>query len=399
MVDQDKDVGIPPPTPPPTRSSSTMSSLCRNDSGAQCGAGSPHAGPGPRVPFNTPNATVVNNCRGIDELNPIRRAVLRDHDSNDGLVVAVQEKLKKLVVESGASEEEEMDRLADLHEEYLLLQEEYFIERKMLEQKYTEKYAHVFRRRREFVEEENQKKTDIDFWLTAFRQNPIVAEFIQKDDEDALSYLMDVRCIDVDQAEEQANCSKFGFKLEFYFLENPYFHNKILTKTYRVPNLYGNCYPILESTKGCSIEWRSERVNLQIGPADGDENDDDIGGVFASQLSFFNFFDSPWMEITQTQSPNDLDEDVYAELHEQVAMDFRIGYEFYQHIVPEAYRWFTGEAALEEANIQDDDEDDEDDAEEDNEYIEDEAQNVFMASPPKPPPSSAAKSEEQCQQQ
>ncbi|KAJ2759277.1 histone chaperone, partial [Coemansia nantahalensis] len=63
-----------------------------------------------------------------------------------------------------------------------------------------------------------------EFWLTALRNHPQLAELITERDEDAIKKLRDIRLVYL--------TDERGFKLEFEFAENPYFTNALLTKTY-----------------------------------------------------------------------------------------------------------------------------------------------------------------------
>lgn len=83
--------------------------------------------------------------------------------------------------------------------------------------------------------------------------------------------------------------------------------------------------------------------------------------------SFFNFFSPP-------QPPTDDDESVASDIEERLELDYQLGEDIKEKLIPRAIDWFTGEALqFEELGDEvdpedfedDDDEDDEDDDEDD----------------------------------
>jgi nucleosome assembly protein 1-like 1 len=90
--------------------------------------------------------------------------------------------------------------------------------------------------------------------------------------------------------------------------------------------------------------------------------------------SFFTFFSPP--EIPQTaEAVEALDPDAVEALREEVEADFEVGMVLRDELAPDAYRWFTGEAAQDEDEDEDDedeDDEDEDDDDEDDEESEEE---------------------------
>jgi nucleosome assembly protein 1-like 1 len=59
------------------------------------------------------------------------------------------------------------------------------------------------------------------------QNNGFVAQTIFEDDEEALSFLRDIRYSELEGEDE-------GFTLTFHFAENPYFSNTTLSKTYHM---------------------------------------------------------------------------------------------------------------------------------------------------------------------
>lgn len=80
--------------------------------------------------------------------------------------------------------------------------------------------------------------------------------------------------------------------------------------------------------------------------------------------SFFNFFDPP-------SPPND-DESAASDIEERLELDYQLGEDIKEKLIPRAIDWFTGEA-LQYENIEDFDEGDfeDDDDEEDDELSDD----------------------------
>jgi len=93
------------------------------------------------------------------------------------------------------------------------------------------------------------------FWLTAMKNHPSLAEIITDEDDAALASLVDIRMEYLD---------KPGFKLIFEFGSNDYFTNKLLTKSYfyREENGYGGDF-IYDHAEGCDIDWKSGK-NLTV---------------------------------------------------------------------------------------------------------------------------------------
>lgn len=89
------------------------------------------------------------------------------------------------------------------------------------------------------------------FWLTAFKCHRHLEDFITDRDQDALGYLIDVRMSYID---------KPGFRLEFEFSENPYFTNKVLTKTYYYQDQagYGGDF-VYDHAEGTEINWIKDK--------------------------------------------------------------------------------------------------------------------------------------------
>ncbi|GJR32087.1 putative reverse transcriptase domain-containing protein [Tanacetum coccineum] len=187
-----------------------------------------------------------------------------------------------------------------------------------------------------------------EFWLTAMKNNKIMAEeWCRMDDPK-------------------------GFKLEFFFDNNPFFTNSVLTKVY---HMIDDDEPILEKAIGTTIEWLpgkclTQKI-LKKKPKKVSKNPKPITKTEDCE-SFFNFF-----------SPPEVPEDEAEELQNQMEQDYDVGSTIRDKIIPHAVSWFTGEANEgdfgvfddEDDEVNEDDEDDdeiEEDEEEDDEDDEDE---------------------------
>jgi len=249
-----------------------------------------------------------------------------------------------------------------------------------LEKQYNVKYASVYEKRSQYVngslepkeedmepeedegikieeiqegtpKKEEEKLTGIpDFWLTVLKHNEEIAEMITPEDEVALKLLKDIKYKPFHEAkkekvseEDEGEDEKFGFCLDFEFAENPFFEDKVLTKTYFLTSsdMYGDMYDFAEGTE---IKWKSGK-NLTVKKVTktekkGGRKKGKGGGspktitVEEKVDSFFNFF-SP-NELINEQDPSEEDEQL-------LEHDYEIGVVIKETIIPNAVLWFTGE--------------------------------------------------------
>mmetsp|Transcript_15263 Transcript_15263/g.23757 ORF Transcript_15263/g.23757 Transcript_15263/m.23757 type:complete len:365 (-) Transcript_15263:167-1261(-) len=180
------------------------------------------------------------------------------------------------------------------------------------------------------------------FWVCAMGHMDLVAELITEKDVDCLVHLMDVKCID--------NADGTGFALEFHFESNDYFHNKILTKQYEVPNLLLADEPILKSVVGCNIEWKKGKSLVQCEikkkqRAKSGKNAGQVRTVVKKERtdSFFHFFSPPTLPsaLDAMEHMDEADADL---LEETLGIDYDVAQSFRSHIIPKAVLWYTGEA-------------------------------------------------------
>jgi nucleosome assembly protein 1-like 1 len=266
---------------------------------------------------------------------------------------------------------EALQEVQSTHDE---LEAKFMEERAALEAKYQKLYQPLYEKRYEVVngvvEVEgvtDQEKTDEeekgvpDFWLTAMKNNEVLADEISERDEVALKYLKDIKWCKI--------ATPKGFKLEFFFDTNPHFKNTVLTKTY---HMIDEDEPILEKVLGTEIEWYpgkslTQKI-LKKKPKKGSKNTKPITKTEQCE-SFFNFFNPPQVP----EDDEDIDEDAAEELQNKMEQDYDIGSTIRDKIIPHAVSWYTGEAAEDEyEDIDEDDEDDDDEEDEEDEDDEDE---------------------------
>ncbi|KUI71534.1 hypothetical protein VM1G_06632 [Cytospora mali] len=200
-----------------------------------------------------------------------------------------------------------------------------------------------------------------EFWLSAMKNQISLAEMITDRDEGALKHLTDIRMEYLD---------KPGFRLIFEFDENEYFTNKTVTKTYYYQNEsgYGGDF-IYDHAEGDKINWK-EGKDLTVRVEQKKQRNKNtkqtrIVKKTVPTESFFNFFSPP-------KTPSEDDDDAASDIEERLELDYQLGEDIKEKLIPRAIDWFTGEAlAFEEMDEDDfdeedyDEEDDEDDLSED----------------------------------
>ncbi|KAL2163137.1 hypothetical protein VTH06DRAFT_6973 [Thermothelomyces fergusii] len=201
-----------------------------------------------------------------------------------------------------------------------------------------------------------------EFWLSAMKNQVSLAEMITDRDEGALKSLVDIRMEYLD---------KPGFRLIFEFAENEYFTNKTITKTYYYQNEsgYGGDF-IYDHAEGDKIDWKpgmdlTVRIE-QKKQRNKTTKQTRIVKKTVPTESFFNFFSPP-------KAPSDEDDDAASDIEERLELDYQLGEDIKEKLIPRAIDWFTGEALAFEELEEDDaeeyddeeDEDDDDDASED----------------------------------
>ncbi|KAF2272296.1 NAP-domain-containing protein [Westerdykella ornata] len=349
------------------------------------------------TPQNTPaNAAPISSRAQQPGVTSIKEA-------NPALVSMMQAKLGSLVGRSSgyieslpASVRRRVAGLKGIQKEHSKLEAEFQEEVLQLEKKYFAKFSPLYETRAKIVngatepteeqvkvgeqkdeEEEEEEQSaeqevnkdegaDIkgipEFWLSAMKNHPSVAEMITDRDEGALKHLTDIRMEYLDRP---------GFRLIFEFEENEYFENKTLSKTYyyQEENGYGGDF-IYDHAEGEKINWKpSKDLTVKIESKKQRNKTTKQTRVVKKTVpveSFFNFFDPP-------KPPTEDDEDADPEIEDRLELDYQLGEDIKEKIIPRAIDWFTGEA-LQFENIDDFEEgdfEDEDDEEEEDELSDD----------------------------
>ena len=219
-----------------------------------------------------------------------------------------------------------------------------------------------------------------EFWLSAMKNQVSLAELITDRDEPALKLLTDIR---------MEYLEKPGFRLIFEFAENDFFSNKTITKTYfyQEESGYGGEF-IYDHAEGDRIDWKagkdltvrveskkqrnksksfweciSERGSSNPSP---DTKQTRIVKKTVPTASFFNFFDPP-------KAPEADEHEAASDVEERLELDYQLGEDIKEKLIPRAIDWFTGEALqfeevdedLEEGDFEDEDDEEDDDGSED----------------------------------
>lgn len=229
-----------------------------------------------------------------------------------------------------------------------------------------------------------------NFWLTALENLTPVSETITDRDSEVLQYLTDIRMEYLETP---------GFKLIFEFSpENTYFSNTILTKTYHYQAELGYSGDfVYDHADGCIINWKSKESNVTINIERRKQRNKTTKQTRTIEKltpteSFFNFFDPPKPpkagtieeneeedeEEEEEDEENDDDEDD-EDLAERLELDYQLGEEIKDRLIPRAIDWFTGDAVgfgypdeFEDEEELDSEEDEEDEEGEDEDNDEDE---------------------------
>ncbi|KAF2404568.1 putative nucleosome assembly protein Nap1 [Trichodelitschia bisporula] len=216
-----------------------------------------------------------------------------------------------------------------------------------------------------------------EFWLSSMKNQISLAEMITDRDEEALQHLADIRMEYLD---------KPGFKLIFEFTENEFFTNKTLTKTYfyQEENGYGGDF-IYDHAEGQSIDWKSGKdLTVRIENKKQRNKNTKQTRIVKKTVpceSFFNFFAPP--------KPPAGEDDTSSDIEERLELDYQLGEDIKEKLIPRAIDWFTGEALqfeqfdeLDEGEFEDED-DEEDDFSEDRDEDEEESDEEDDPSKPK----------------
>jgi len=211
------------------------------------------------------------------------------------------------------------------------IEDEQSLEICQLEQKYVAKKLPLYEARQEFINKiEN-------FWSIAILNHSSLSCLITEEDEKALKFLdfieVDQKSRDVEDKDEETGetirMKSLNFVIKFHFKDgNPYFENKVLSKSF---------YQVMDEvvSEGDEIKWKGEDKNLielarkikvdQVGSkeedkemGDGDNNDEnnpenDPENENEEPLTLESFF--LWFEdhedAENDETANDIKEDLW----------------------------------------------------------------------------------------
>ncbi|MCJ1486404.1 hypothetical protein MMC06_006581 [Schaereria dolodes] len=366
------------------------------------------------TPQNTPanNAPISSHAQqpgvtSIKEEDLDRAAAASIFAQNPKLVSMIQGKLGSLVGRSSgyieslpAPVRRRVAGLKGVQKDHAKLEAEFQEEVLQLEKKYLAKFTPLYQKRAKIVngiaepteeevkageaEDEEDEDSEEDsakaaneesinegeldekisgipeFWLSAMKNQISIAELITDRDEAPLKSLTDIRMEYLDQP---------GFRLIFEFSENEFFSNKIITKTYfyQEESGYGGEF-IYDRAEGDKIEWRSGKdLTIRVESKKQRNKNTKQTRVVKKTVptdSFFNFFSPP-------SAPKD-DGEASSDVEERLELDYQLGEDIKEKLIPRAIDWFTGEALqfeeLEdelEGDFEDEDDEEDDDLSED----------------------------------
>ncbi|KAF8884110.1 hypothetical protein BD779DRAFT_790558 [Infundibulicybe gibba] len=204
-----------------------------------------------------------------------------------------------------------------------------------------------------------------EFWLTALRNHPGLSELINDRDAAALKHLVDIRIAYLDTASGDTE-TKPGFKILFEFTPNDFFENTILEKTYVYQEEVGYSGDfVYDRAIGTEIRWKEDKDLTKEYEIKKQRNKNTNRTRLVRKArptdSFFNFFTPPVPPAED--DTEDLDEEDLDEIEEKLEVDYQIGEDLKEKIIPRAVDYFTGKAL--EYEVLDEDDDDFEDMDDD----------------------------------
>lgn len=195
------------------------------------------------------------------------------------------------------------------------------------------------------------------FWLGCLSSTYNFSESIEEHDRPVLKFLKDIKLV-YEQKEDI-----LVYKLEFYFDENPYFTNSVLTKTYYLQSKPDEKNPFtyegFEVTKseGCTINWNPGKdITVAMKKVKQQNKHNGQTREKTKQVerdSFFYFFKPP-------QVPEGGEDEIDEDLGAVMAVDFELGELIRQSLIPKAALYYAGYMMEDDDDEDDDDEDDDD---------------------------------------
>ncbi|SJL12412.1 related to nucleosome assembly protein I [Armillaria ostoyae] len=213
-----------------------------------------------------------------------------------------------------------------------------------------------------------------EFWLTALQNHIGLQDLITERDAGALKHLIDIRLSYLDNLSQLD--TKPGFKITFVFSPNEFFENETLEKTYYYQAEVGYFGDFAyDRAVGTEIKWKEDKdltKEFEIKKQrNKNTNRTRVVRKARPTESFFNFFSPPTPPSEDAIASGDIDEEELEELEEKVEMDYQIGEDLKEKIIPRAIDYFTGKALEYDLMEEDDDEFDDLDDDDDEEHFDD----------------------------
>jgi len=252
--------------------------------------------------------------------------------------------------------------------------------------------------------EEQKVKGVPEFWLLALKHHEDFSAMITEADEQALKNLTDIR---IAAAPEH---SPESFTIEFHFSDNEFFDNKLIKKTYILKENPSDGEMMYDHVESTDIIWKPNK-NLTVkkvtkqqkkkGAKGGRGKQGSRGGgptqtvtVEEPTESFFYFFTPESAYAVYGGADEDQEEEFDdGGLAEFLELDYELGLELQEKLIPHAIMFFTGENIAEEEEEGEDEEEEDEDQEENDEEDEEEFE------PPKEATTSGQPQNPECKQQ
>lgn len=322
-----------------------------------------------------------------------------------GYIDQLSRQVKKRVLGLKAVQQHQMQLEADFQKELL-----------ELEKKYFKKYEPLYERRKAIVngdqeptaeeievgeeleekdeEEEEEEEEDAEdavstvkgipgFWLTALENLPTVSETITERDSEILQELKDIRLEYLETP---------GFELIFEFNQNEFFSNQVLTKTYHYQAELGYSGDfVYDHANGSEINWKSKEQNVTINIERRKQRNKNTKQTRTIEKltpteSFFNFFDPPKAPQPDEDEDEEEEDEEDADLEARLELDYQLGEEIKDRLIPRAIDWFTGDAVGYDFPEEFDEDEEDSDSEEGDEDDENEDDGINETGPKENPP-------------
>jgi len=268
-------------------------------------------------------------------------------------------------------QQEVVAKMVSLDQEYLKLEKDFDAEMNALMAKFDKKYAPILEQRAA------ASKAIPGFWRDVLKRSEEFQDVIQEHDLPVLAALQNITA-------EYFENRDAGWKLSFYFAENDYFTNTVLTKTHYMEP--ANDYDTsVETTKIVSdkIEWKAGKnvtVETVVPKVKGGGKKKAKAKGKAKEVarpSFFRFFkslgpqfDMP-TDVEDEEDEDDEEEEIEDKLERLMDEDGEAAEGLRDSVIPHAVRYFTHEAGEDEESDDDEDGDEDDDEDDDEDGLSD----------------------------